>query len=261
MRFNLKFSILKQGLFLYFHGMKLFKTKRFKLAEGKGLKNYLLYAIGEILLVVIGILVAVAINDYKEKKASEIRLDNYLSVYKQDLEVDTLVVGQVLRFVEDRKDDFKLFLSDTVSAATYKEHPQGYGLTLSYSPFKLQQKGIGLLENYVNDLEIEQDTLVSNILANHRIYDNLVSASIQRISDDIDNNMNYLKNEQPWIGDLLMGQLDHPDIIPYYLSQNYKAQLAIHSTLVYGNLEPQLKALQAYNVETIKQLNERLQKP
>jgi hypothetical protein len=240
--------------------MKLFNGLRFKMIEGKGLKNYLLYAIGEIVLVVIGILVAVAINDYKEKKASEVRLGNYLSIYKQDLEVDTLVVGRVLRFVEDRKEYFKLFLSDTVSAKTYKENPQGYGLTLSYSPFKLQQKGIGLLENYVNDSEIEQDTLVSSILANHRLYDNLVAASIQRISDDIDNNMSYLKHEQPWIGDLLMGQLDHPDIIPYYLSQNYKAQLAIHSNLVYGNLEPQLKALQTHNIETLDRLHERLEK-
>lgn len=240
--------------------MKLFNKIRFKLIETKHLKKYVLYALGEIILVVIGILVAVAINNYKEHKDSEVRLDNYLTIYKQDIELDTLVVGRVLRFVEDRKAYFKLFLSDTVTAKTYKENPQGYGLTLSYSPFKLQQKGIGLLENYVNDSEIEQDTLIANIIANHRLYDNLVAASLQRISDDIDNNMKYLKYEQPWIGDLLMGQIDHPDIIPYYLSQNYKAQLAIHSNLVFGNLEPQLKALQTHNSETLNQLQERLEK-
>jgi hypothetical protein len=111
-----------------------------------------------------------------------------------------------------------------------------------------------------SDSEIEQDTLVSNILATHRFYDNLINTSIDRISEDIDSNMSYLKKEQPWIGDLLLGQLDHPDMMPYYLSQRYKAQLAIHSTLVFGNLEPLLKALQDYNRKTIEQLNKRLEK-
>jgi hypothetical protein len=240
--------------------MSIFNRTRKVLISKKKNSNYLIYGFGEIILVVIGILVAVAINDYKEKKASEIRLESYLKVYQQDLEKDTIVVGQVLKFVENRKEFFKLFLSDTVTAKTYRDSPQGYGLVLSYSPFQLQQKGIGLLEHYVNDSEIEQDTLVSDILANHRIYDNLISATMKRISDDIDHNMSYLKEEQPWIADLLLGQLDHPDMMPYYLSEEHKARLAIHNTLIYGNLEPQLKALQTYNKETINELNKRLKK-
>lgn len=219
-----------------------------------------MYGLGEIILVVIGILVAVNINNYKEKKASETRLETYLKIYKQDLEIDTLIVGQVLKFVDNRREHFKIFLSDTVSAKTYQDNPQGYGLTLSYSPFNLQQKGISLLENYVNTNEIEQDSLITDILARHRIIENLVSASIDRIAEDIDNNMSYFKKEQPWIADLLLGKINNPDMMPYLLSQNYKARLAIHSTLVYGNLEPQLKALQDFNNETLHKLNERFKK-
>jgi hypothetical protein len=219
-----------------------------------------MYGLGEIILVVIGILVAVNINNYNEKKASETRLETYLKVYKQDLEIDTLVVGQVLKFVDNRREHFKIFLSDTVSAKTYQDNPQGYGLTLSYSPFNLQQKGIGLLENYVNTNEIEQDSLITDILASHRIFENLVSTSIDRIAQDIDNNMSYFKKDQPWIADLLLGKINNPDMMPYLLSQNYKARLAIHSTLVYGNLEPQLKALQDFNKETLRKLNERFKK-
>ncbi|WP_323788909.1 DUF6090 family protein [Psychroserpens sp.] len=226
----------------------------------KSISKYLLYGIGEVILVVIGILIAVNINNFNEKKASENRLKTYLKVYKQDLEIDTLVVGQVLKYVDDRKKHFQRFLSPTVTAKTYEEDPQGYGLTLSYSPFKLQQKGIGLLENYVNDTEIEQDTLISGILANHRIFENLLLESLNRIGEDIDNNMSYLKENQPWIANLLLGDLSHPDMLPYYLSQNYRARLAVHNTLIYGNLEPQLKALQDFNKISISKLSERLDK-
>ncbi len=44
--------------------MKLFNKERFKFVEGKRLKNYLIYALGEIILVVVGILIAVSINSY-----------------------------------------------------------------------------------------------------------------------------------------------------------------------------------------------------
>lgn len=72
--------------------------------------------------------------------------------------------------------------------------------------------------------------------------------------------MSYLKEEQPWIADLLLERMDHPDMMPYYLSKKHKARLAIHNTLIYGNLEPQVKALQTYNKETITKLSKRLQK-
>ena len=115
--------------------MSIFNKNRKALISNKNFVNYILYGLGEIILVVIGILIAVNINNYNENKASEDRLETYLQVYKKDLEIDTLVVGQVLKFVADKKDNFELFLSDSVSAKTYKENPQGYGLVLSYSPF------------------------------------------------------------------------------------------------------------------------------
>ena len=51
--------------------MKLFNINRFKSIKTKRLQNYLVYAIGEIILVVVGILVAVAINNRNEAKKDE----------------------------------------------------------------------------------------------------------------------------------------------------------------------------------------------
>ena len=55
--------------------MKLFNINRFKSIKTKRLQNYLVYAIGEIILVVVGILVAVAINNRKEAKKDEAQVD------------------------------------------------------------------------------------------------------------------------------------------------------------------------------------------
>ncbi|MGS2726218.1 DUF6090 family protein [Psychroserpens sp. BH13MA-6] len=238
--------------------MGIFNTKRKGFFQSKRISGYLLYGIGEIILVVIGILIAVSINNYNQRKSSEQLLTSYLQVYKQDLVQDTIVVTSVLDYLKKRKEVFKMFLSDTVSVGTYKNNPQGYGLILSYNPFKLQQKGINLLQRYVNDADKQQDTLISRILTTHNAFDNLLEGSNERIGKDIDENMLYLKNNEPWIGDLLLGRLDNPQMMTYLLSPEYRARLAIHSTLVYGNLEPQLNAFMRENRQTLAMLEERL---
>tara|TARA_R110002111_G_scaffold120900_3_gene184476 strand:+ start:897 stop:1082 length:186 start_codon:yes stop_codon:yes gene_type:complete len=47
--------------------MKLFNKLRFNMIEGKRLKNYLIYAIGEIVLVVLGILIALYLNNWSNQ--------------------------------------------------------------------------------------------------------------------------------------------------------------------------------------------------
>lgn len=101
--------------------------------------------------------------------------------------------------------------------------------------------------------------MISDILANHRFYEGLINKSTEGISNDITSNMNYLKEHEPWIGNLLLGKFNHSDMMPYFLSENYKSRLAIHSTLVYGNLEPQLQTLQTINKKVIEQLEDRLE--
>lgn len=224
----------------------------------KSITKYILYGIGEIILVVIGILIAVSINNRNQKKASENRLKSYLEVYQRDLAIDTTVVSSVLKYIDAREAYFNLFLSDTVEANDYIQKPQGYGITLSYAPFKLQQKGISLLENYVNDSEIEQDSLITIILANHKAFDNLIQSSNTMIGDDISDHLTYLKENEPWIADLLMGKLTNPDMLPYFLSDGYRARLAVHHSFIYRNLKPQLTQLQKIQHEVIEALDSRV---
>jgi len=48
--------------------LKFFRTIRKKLIEEDNVRKYLLYAIGEILLVVIGILIALQVNNWNEER-------------------------------------------------------------------------------------------------------------------------------------------------------------------------------------------------
>jgi hypothetical protein len=70
--------------------IKFFRKIRYDLLEKNKTKKYLKYAVGEIVLVVIGILVALSINNWNEDRKSDIELNNYLGLIGDELQQDKL---------------------------------------------------------------------------------------------------------------------------------------------------------------------------
>lgn len=82
--------------------IKFFRTIRQNLlSEGKTAK-YLKYALGEIVLVVIGILIALQINNWNENRKTEIKVKNSLIALKNDLIQDTLLIRNRLPFINEQ---------------------------------------------------------------------------------------------------------------------------------------------------------------
>jgi hypothetical protein len=70
--------------------------------EQKKIRTYILYAIGEILLVVIGILIALQINNWNEDRKEAIVSDNLKSAFLSDLNADLVLIDSTLSNVNER---------------------------------------------------------------------------------------------------------------------------------------------------------------
>lgn len=68
--------------------IKFFRTIRQKMLNENKFSKYLIYAIGEIILVVIGILIALAINTKNEKRETRLVELKYLSGIKSDFSLN-----------------------------------------------------------------------------------------------------------------------------------------------------------------------------
>jgi hypothetical protein len=77
--------------------MKLFRRIRQKFLLERKVQNYLLYAVGEILLVVIGILIALAINNYNEASILQKKEQTYLIGLRNEFETSKLKLQELIK--------------------------------------------------------------------------------------------------------------------------------------------------------------------
>lgn len=82
--------------------LKFFRKIRQNLLSENSFSKYLLYALGEIILVVIGILIALQINNWNENRKLSQSEIVYLKGIKNDLTQDTLVLSSVILFHKKR---------------------------------------------------------------------------------------------------------------------------------------------------------------
>lgn len=76
--------------------MKFFRKIRRNFIDGKKLRNYLLYAAGEIILVVIGILIALAINNGNQNRANRKKEVTYLIGLKDEFQTSKAKLAELI---------------------------------------------------------------------------------------------------------------------------------------------------------------------
>ncbi len=84
--------------------IKFFRYIRQRLLNENRFSKYLLYAVGEIILVVIGILIALQINNWNEDRKEKRAIENVLIEIKEDLEKDK---AELERSLKQLTEDYK----------------------------------------------------------------------------------------------------------------------------------------------------------
>ncbi len=84
--------------------IKFFRKIRQKLLSENKFSRYVIYAIGEIILVVIGILIALQINNWNEAKKTRVKEVTYLTNLKNDLVLTNLEIDQYISIRTQRAD-------------------------------------------------------------------------------------------------------------------------------------------------------------
>ncbi|MFN1835220.1 DUF6090 family protein [Balneola sp. MJW-20] len=115
----------------------LFRRIRQKLIESGSVTKYLLYAIGEILLVVVGILIALQVNNWNEERRQREVSFNTLQSLKTELEEAKSGLDDVIGFNNDLLKDSELYIYEKFSKDSLKADPGAIFRFTNYTTIKL----------------------------------------------------------------------------------------------------------------------------
>ena len=145
--------------------IKFFRNIRQRLLNEGDMKSYILYAIGEILLVVIGILIALQINNWNQSRFDRKQEVEYLVRMRQDLQADVENWNQKLITINYKSDFLIDYLNNKMDSLHYSKRNNTHLFSARFRTLPIANKNaleeftstgkIGLIQN----LELKEKIL------------------------------------------------------------------------------------------------------
>lgn len=228
--------------------MKLFRNQRNKLLKKKKLGNYILYAVGEIILVVIGILIAVSLNDWNSSRKEKNKLYNIYNIVAADLENDIKEIDKMEFFYGQVKPLFNKILKDSVRAVDYAFNPQYTYIMIGFPEITFNKRGYNQLAAFNTDKF--KDSLPTKIIEFYTERLREIKIDDDMRADDIKENYSHFKNNYAWWSDVISLK-PNKDFIDYALNDpDYKNRIATTHFMAYQVFLPELRTFKK-QAETI----------
>ena len=210
--------------------LKLFRRIRRKLIADGRIGQYLAYALGEIILVVIGILIALSINNWNERKQDRQRLHNVFAMLIEDIADDTLDVRQVLDFHDSRKDLFLKVMNDSLSRED-KMACRACDLATLYRQLSIERRGFEAL--LALQEEFGEDSLITRTAHLYNYSLKYISGQEENIAAAIKHTMTYWRDRYDWYPQFVQGTPTYAAGEYFATSPEYKNIVAQHYVEVY----------------------------
>ena len=228
--------------------------------------KYFKYAIGEIVLVVIGILIALQINNWNESRKKKKQLDVIYTSIEQNLKTDLKTIKEPIEFYENLDSTLTKILTttyptsflDSINEDNYLDCLPCKSNINRYNVFQKQDNGFELLKKYEDDESIEDSNFSQEIIEFYTNQGNRLSDFIDFISNESYTNLKYYE-QFPWYSDYSLNKYN-AEAVAYFLNdQNYKNKAANFKILIGRNYLRSLKNYQKTANEIITKIEKRRQ--
>ena len=218
--------------------------------ERNEIGKYLKYAIGEIILVVIGILIALYINNWNEINKSKDQLNNIYSKVELNLKTDLSNINDIIKEYEQLDERLRTMVSEeysntllnSINANNYSDCIPCGGDIISYIPFEIQDKGLELLKTF-NDLNATAYKELSNEIIYFYSISETLDIVLNKLKEESFNNIKYFE-QFPWYSDFMNGRFN-PNTIDFFAKNEiYKNKVNTYRLLATQNYLSMLKYYQ-----------------
>jgi hypothetical protein len=143
--------------------IKFFRKFRQKLLSENKFSNYLIYAVGEIVLVVIGILIALQINNWNENRKANENFILLLSNVRNELAYNIELSSEVINYNRILDTLAHKVLNNRLVKEDYKNNPKLFRIGLNYQPIYLSRNAFSSLIELKKDKSIKEKSIISDL--------------------------------------------------------------------------------------------------
>ena len=245
--------------------IKFFRHIRRKLIIENGMSRYMFYALGEIILVVIGILIALQINNWNQNKIQKRQLEQILNIQSNDLKTDLENIDEVIAFYEE--------LDSLLMDIIVKEYPESYFETINESNyaqsihsvsrisigrvFNYQKRGIKLLNRFVEFNNISEADLSQELTQFYANDIEKMEISKEVVLSYMSENFKYLE-QFPWFKDYVIKKYN-PETVRFFANDLvYKNKAASFLVVAVRTYLRDLKKFRIRASEIIEKIEQEL---
>ncbi|WP_299899826.1 DUF6090 family protein [uncultured Aquimarina sp.] len=125
--------------------------------------KYLLYAFGEILIVIIGIFIAIQLNNWNEKLKTDKAIENIFIEIETNLENNRRNLKPKLVWYKERDSLITLVKEQKLTTEDYKNNKQLLTLINFYSTVRIEKSGYLKLKNYLGQTDSKYDSILPKL--------------------------------------------------------------------------------------------------
>ena len=223
---------------------RFFRNIRFTLLKEEKTGKYLKYALSEIFLVMIGILLALQVNNWNDRRKDRENLNKIYKIVKSDLEMDCKAIEGVFDEMGPIKSNFIKVIEGEMTIQDYEECDRCHRLITGYPDIALRTRGINLLKN-IGYTSIEtEDSLFQELSEFYQEYLTEINVDHQSVNTSFNESLTHWINSYDWYSDLAMGRQNSAQLEYMLNNPDYKNRVADFYWVFYEIYLPHLEEYQ-----------------
>ncbi len=184
-----------------------FRRIRKKLADDNQFIKYSRYAVGEIILVVLGILIALQVNDMNEAKKQKKQLISKLKKVESELIINIEYLDRQIGYAMETDSLLRTIVNQEVKLNTFKENPYYVNLITTYQNVDVFDNTYKSFVSNQEDIPESLDSLKLYLDAFYQFDVASIMSSSELVAEVCADYIIYLRDDKVWYKDIKLGTM------------------------------------------------------
>jgi len=197
--------------------------------------KFVRYGIGEVFLLIVGILIALSINNWNDGRKDRKRLEDILMLVQTDLSSNVVEAQNLIKGYTTELDYMALVFSDTTGDDVRFATPEVFSMNTGFADLVLRDRGFNLLKQYTMSHDVTDDSLIMQIDAFYTQMERYNKLMSDMLATDAMETLRYYRDNKKWFSLYAQGNITREIAADIFNDQTTQNRLLHYKILIEGN--------------------------